>query len=575
MLNLLLGAMASAALTRAAASSPIPVGTALHWDVSSDSAQPTYRFRYRKLGSDYQMIRDFSSATSLDWNAPLTEGAYELEMTARDATTGDVSSSTEMLQVTPRTGADGMPVVSPTAHPLVFLYSAAACGGGRRIRIEFTGSDGVAHRTPYQSCSSRETSNVYLAGLYADADYNAHQIVDTGSAFKQGPDVPFHTGSLPDGLFTEVPLQSPPDKVSNPVLLGTSSSNGSVATGLDGRAIWYLPAGPVSFIARPESGGYFWGYLEDFSAGPSGNFIRKLDLAGSIVLETNAARVSEQLAARGKRAISGFHHEVRTLPDGRIVALATVEQMMTGVQGPGPIDILGDMIIVFDRDLNVVWTWDAFDNLDVTRKAVLGETCAASGACSPHFLAADGNDWTHGNAVQQTPDGNFLYSSRHQDWLIKISYDNGEGDGHIIWRMGKGGDFAPLSSDAYPWFSHQHDGNFLLSDPGTLLVYDDGNTRVSELHEGHSRGQVFQVDESRFTVTPVVNADLGVYSLAVGSAQRLRNGDFAFDSGFVPEDNSVVSYSAQVNAAGNIVYQAKANAILYRTFRMADMYSPN
>jgi arylsulfate sulfotransferase len=411
--------------------------------------------------------------------------------------------------------------------------------------------------------------------MYADSNYTAHQLVDTGSKFKQGPSLAFKTGSIPGDLFTEVPLQAAPAGTSNPVLLGTSASQGSVATDLDGRVLWYLPSGPITFLTRPEPGGYFWGFLEDFSNGPSTNVLRKLDLTGSVVLETNAARVSEQLAAMGKRPISGFHHEVRTLPDGRIAALASVEQVLTNVQGSGPVDVIGDVIVVLDKNLNVVWAWDSFDNLDVTRKAVLGETCSSFGGCSPHFLAKDANDWTHGNALQQTPDGNLLYSSRHQDWLIKIAYGNGEGDGHVIWRMGKDGDFAFVSDDTYPWFSHQHDGSFLPSDPATLLVYDDGNTRIGSLGSGHSRGQAFQVDEVNRTVTPLLNADLGVYSLAVGSAQHLRDGNFHFDSGFVPEDGATVTYSAEVEPSGNIVYQAKARTILYRTFRMTDLYSPN
>jgi hypothetical protein len=130
--------------------------------------------------------------------------------------------------------------------------------------------------------------------------------------------------------------------------------------------------------------------------------------------------VNEQLLALGKRPITSFHHEVRTLPDGKIAALAAVEQLLTDVQGPGTEDVLGDMIIVFDQALNVIWTWDTFDNLDVHRAAVLGETCPGSG-CPPYHLAETANDWTHGNSIQETPDGNLLYSSRHQDWLIKIA----------------------------------------------------------------------------------------------------------------------------------------------------------
>ena len=39
--------------------------------------------------------------------------------------------------------------------------------------------------------------------------------------------------------------------------------------------------------------------------------------------------------------------------------------------------------MVLDEDLQVVWTWDAFDHLDVDRAPILGETATARRApCS-------------------------------------------------------------------------------------------------------------------------------------------------------------------------------------------------
>src|SRR4029077_4140674 len=145
------------------------------------------------------------------------------------------------------------------------------------------------------------------------------------------------------------------------------------------------------------------------------------------------------------------------------------------VQGPGPLVVIGDMILILDSDLEVVWTWDAFDHLDVSRRAVLGETCVTNPGCAPHYLSLEANDWTHGNAVGETPDGNLLYSSRHQDWLIKIDYRFGEGSGDVIWRLGKDGDFTYDSTDPYPWFSHQHDAGYESVNDSTITLFDNGN----------------------------------------------------------------------------------------------------
>ncbi len=48
-----------------------------------------------------------------------------------------------------------------------------------------------------------------------------------------------------------------------------------------------------------------------------------------------------------------------------------------------PTHYAGDMLVVLDEDLQVVWTWDAFDHLDVNRGPVLGELCAAGGGPCP------------------------------------------------------------------------------------------------------------------------------------------------------------------------------------------------
>ena len=51
----------------------------------------------------------------------------------------------------------------------------------------------------------------------------------------------------------------------------------------------------------------------------------------------------------------------------------------------------------------------------------------------------------------------------------------------MLWRLGLDGDFTispPISpTNPYPWFSHQHDANYL--DGSTLAVFDNGNTRCT------------------------------------------------------------------------------------------------
>jgi len=151
-----------------------------------------------------------------------------------------------------------------------------------------------------------------------------------------------------------------------------------VATDLAGNLVWYYPGSLFRADARREAGGLFLGLTESPTEDQSHQILREFDLAGNTTLETNAEEINQQLAALGARQISGFHHEARRLPNGRIMLLADVEQVLINMQGPGAVDVLGDMIIVLDRNLQVVWTWDAFDHLNVRpRAATLGENLSS------------------------------------------------------------------------------------------------------------------------------------------------------------------------------------------------------
>jgi hypothetical protein len=545
------------------------VGTVVTWNASvSDAGTGTlwYRFRARAVGADFHTIVDYGPNNAFDWAASDHEGLYEIEASVRNLNTGEISTATANFSVQPQISGDE-PQIQPTANAMVFLYSAPPCVTGSRMRVQFGGTGLLNQNTPWKPCDGL-TMNFYLAGLRSDSIYTVHHTIDTGSSLIQGPNLELDTPPTRSDLAAQTVLQERsrplPDGI---VLQGTLFTN-TLATDLNGNLIWYYP-GTISFLTRPDAGGYFFGVVEDPRSDSSHQVVREFDVVGTTVLETNAARVAEQLMAMGKRPISGFHHEARRLRNGNILVLAGVEQILTDVQGPGRVDVLGDMIVVLDPNLQVVWTWDAFDHLDVTRPATLGDICSG-GNCPPLYLAADANDWLHGNSVQETPDGNLLYSSRSQDWVIKIDYQNGGGTGDVIWRLGYGGDFQIISSDPSPWFSHQHDPE-VQADNSTMSLLDNGNGRQANDPAAHSRGQVLVLDEQNRIATLAVNIDLGQYSFALGAAQWLPNGDYHFVVGFLPDGTST---SVEFDVSGNLQFALHADAPVYRSFRMRDLYTP-
>ena len=189
--------------------------------------------------------------------------------------------------------------------------------------------------------------------------------------------------------------------------------------------------------------------------------VREIDLAGDTLRETNIDAVNAELAALGQHPITNFDHDAQRLPNGDTAVLATTPRTIN-VNGT-PTQYNGDMVLVLDQNFQVAWAWDAFNWLDTSRLATMGE--------GP-------GDWLHANSISWSPaDGDLLVSLCAQDWVIKIDYANGTGDGHVVWRLGQGGDFThqyPIR-DPSPWFSHQHDVRYI--NDTTLVVFDDGNTR--------------------------------------------------------------------------------------------------
>jgi len=71
-----------------------------------------------------------------------------------------------------------------------------------------------------------------------------------------------------------------------------------------------------------------------------------------------------------------------------------------------------------------------------------------------------------------------------------------------------------------------------------------------------------------------MNADLGVYAVAVGSAQSLSGCGFSFESGFINPGPSTFSRTTEVSADGKIVYTQRVDsALTYRSFRVPDLYT--
>ncbi len=365
-------------------SSGAQVGTTVTWtaratDTTRSSATFTYQFSVGPSGQSLQVVRDFYTFNTFPWTPSQSEGIYDVEVVVRSST-GATGSTRDVFSVTSRvTGSE--PVVSRTSHPLVALYSMPPCPAGHTGRVRFKlPSATVWQVTSTKACTGNTSLNFYIAGMRASTYYQLQQDVLNGPFATPGPILSFTTGALPAGLpiasYSVVKTPQAPNNTAYPVLLSGPVNAIPYATDSAGEIIWYLPpqTPAVAYLVRPQPGGTFFVINLGPGSKPNYSLLREYDLAGNIVRETNYVVISEQLKSRGTDPITSIHHDAIRLPSGDIAFLGSVEKVAN--QGAGPVDVLGDEVVVVNPNLQVVFSWDEFDHLDVGRPAVLGETCA-------------------------------------------------------------------------------------------------------------------------------------------------------------------------------------------------------
>lgn len=299
--------------------------------------------------------------------------------------------------------------------------------------------------------------------------------------------------------------------------------------------------------------------------------LREINLAGETVHNLTVEQLNERLQTMGYHGptLEMMHHDVAILPNGHLIVIANATQDYTNLPGyPGVTRTIGEILVELDGNWNPVWTWSAFDHLDLCRHPM------------------DFPDWTHSNAVVYTrDDGNLLLSIRSQDWVIKIDYQNGHGSGKILWRLGNGGDFRLINGNSRTdWNYGQHQPViFGDHDAGVfdLGMMDNGNNRI--MPDGkvcgtpkapacYSTVPIFRIDEKTKTATLVFHDDFAkVYSIWGGGVQDLPDGDLEIDLCNAGHNSDVYEVTRAANPQ-TIWHLHATGTNLYRTERLPSLY---
>jgi hypothetical protein len=255
--------------------------------------------------------------------------------------------------------------------------------------------------------------------------------------------------------------------------------------------------------------------------------VQEIDLAGNIISQFTSTDLDNWLSAAGFNMLVAVHHDLLPLPNGHLICLTAHIEQFTNLPGyPGTTAVIGDALVDLDQNHNVVWVWDTFDHLDINR----------------HPLGFP--DWTHGNTVVYSPDdGNLLVSLRNQSWVLKLDYQDGQGTGDILWRLGYQGDFTLTNGQIPDWFYLQHYPAYISPNSTgvfNLALFDNGWYRVVDSAGDlcgapgqpacYSRVPIFQVDEVGMTATIVWQDNLSPwFSFWGGSVQQLNDTNVVFD----------------------------------------------
>mgnify|MGYP001158623316 FL=1 len=321
-----------------------------------------------------------------------------------------------------------------------------------------------------------------------------------------------------------------------------------VALDEEGEVVWYYKADSrIAGVHRLANGNLFYHHVDFRSV--------EIDMCGNTIRTFFADKRPfgpvDEPGAIGIDAQS-LHHQPHEMPNGNYLALTAnakeIENYYTSETDPDAPranqKVVGDKIVEFTPQGEIVWDWNTFDHLDIWRFGyLLTEVYWHTRGFPGHY------DWTHGNGVSYDPhDDSVLISLRHQDAVIKIDKATKE----IIWILGdhKGWEGAfkkKLLTPTHDLRWHYHGHNPRVSGKNRFVMYDNGVIRamppdpIALPHECFARAVEYEVNPETMEVTERWTSsddddENRVISFAMGDAHRLANGNMmVIDSVCLPQ----------------------------------------
>jgi hypothetical protein len=413
------------------------------------------------------------------------------------------------------------------------------------VSAEVLATDSVAVRFRHSGATVDSVTPVFLPGtgamvvpvlgLHESTDYELQVVAFNSCAATDGEMLAFSTATLPSDLPAYVASGPAP----SPGYVLFAAGNYGLVIDNTGRVVWYhrFPNGPgLNFQAlangryaarpTPATPGETPQWLE---LDPFGNITRTLGCAGGM-----QPRV----------------HDFLGEPDGGYWVMCDEVRTMdlSSVGGSPEAQVLGTAVQHISAGGGPLFEWSPFEHLTID----LHELAASE-------VSASMLNWTHGNALDLTSDGNLLLSFRNLSTIVKIDTQTGA----VVWHMGGARNEFEFENTVMPAFAGQH--SLRVTGPDRLLLLDNvGDPQLS-------RAERYEYDEAqrRARLTDAYVSSRGeVVARLGGSVQDLPNGRTLVSFG---NGASVEEY----DAAGNVVWQMEGNpGYVFRAQRIRSLYNP-
>ncbi len=379
---------------------------------------------------------------------------------------------------------------------------------------------------------------------------------------------------------------------------------------------WDNKSEEYGFPAKAYPGGIIGTTLYDPlpTGGQDMNTVAFLDFDGNVIRKFNRLEKVDEIPGtpkdkNGETWVARQHHDYQIegtttgyyAPgqkpnfDGKMLVLAHENSKHPGINQSV---LLDDIIVIVDKDENILWKWaaaDHFEELGYTEDAIARTKMLS---LPRNAQKHQGIDWLHINCASWLgpnkwydagderfhPD-NIICDSRNTSHMFIIDHKTGK----IVWQVAPPfvGENARLGK--FAGIHHTHMIPKGLPGEGNILVFDNGGTVIDNMYinQNHAYSRVVEYDpitKKKVWEYSAISEGVGeymadnlFYSQFISSAQRLPNGNTYITEGscsrffeVTPKGEVVWEYVNPYNAAekGALIpqYTYRSYAVPYDYF---------